>query len=142
MSTEANKAIARRLMEEVFNRGHFAVADAIVAADYLSHDPLPGEGPGRAGMVANIQAIRAAFPDVRFEAEHVLAEGDKVVVRWRAMGTHRGDFMGIPATGKTSVTTGMTLYRIAGGQIVESWNNWDALGMMQQLGALPQPAQA
>lgn len=141
MSTEANKALVNRLMEEVINQGNVNVADEIVAVDHFSHDPLPGEGPGRAGMAANILAIRAAFPDVRFEAEHTLAEGDKVVIRWRATGTHRGDFIGIPATGKTSVTTGMTMYRIVNGQIVESWNNWDALGMMQQLGVAPQPAQ-
>ncbi len=140
MSTESNKALVKRLMEEVFNRGNMAFADEIVAADYVSHDPLPGEGPGRAGMVANIQSIRAAYPDVRFEAEHVLAEGDRVVVCWRASGTQRGAFMGIPPTGRTTVTTGMTMYRIAGGQIVESWNNWDALGLLQQLGVLPQPA--
>ncbi|BCX03464.1 MAG: hypothetical protein KatS3mg053_1402 [Candidatus Roseilinea sp.] len=140
MSSELNKALVRRLMEEVFNGGNFKVADEIVAVDYHSHDPLPGEGPGRAGMAANIQAIRTAFPDVRFEAEQILAEGDRVVVRWRATGTHRSEFIGIPATGQTSVTTGMTMYRIANGQIVESWNNWDALGMMQQLGVLLQAA--
>lgn len=140
MTIQENKSLVRRLMEEVFNRGNFEVASEIVPADYHSHDPLPGEAPGRAGMAANIQAIRTAFPDVRFEAEQILAEGDRVVVRWRAMGTQRGAFVGIPATGKTSVTIGMTMYRVAGGQIVESWNNWDALGMLQQLGVLPQPA--
>lgn len=140
MTIQENEALVRRLMEEVFNQGNVAVADEIVAVDHFSHDPLPGEGPGRAGMAANIQAIRAAFPDVRFEAEQVVVEGDKVVVRWRASGTHRGAFMGIPATGRTVNIIGMAIHRIADGQIVESWNNWDALGLLQQLGALPQSA--
>lgn len=140
MSIQSNKAIMQRFWDELFTQGNVKVADEIIAADYLNHDPAPGEQPGRAGLAAFVAHLHAAFPDGRFEAEAYVVEGDKIATRWRASGTHRGEFMGIPATGRTVNITGMAIHRIAGGQIVESWNNWDTLGLLQQLGVLPQPA--
>lgn len=134
MSNQSNKSIMQRFWDEVFNQGNAMAADEIVGADYLNHDPAPGEQPGRAGLMAFVTYLRAGFPDVQFDVEEFVAEGDKVTTRWRSSGTHRGEFMGIPATGRTAHITGMAIHRIAGGKIVESWNRWDTLGLLQQLG--------
>lgn len=142
MSTEANKAIMRRFWDELFTQGNTEVADEIVGADYLNHDPAPGEQPGRAGLAAFVAHMHAGFPDGRFEVERFVVEGDTVVTRWRATGTHHGAFMGIPATGRAVNITGVAIHRIADGRIVESWGNWDMLGLLQQLGVLPQPQSA
>jgi steroid delta-isomerase-like uncharacterized protein len=140
MSTEANKAIMKRFWDELFTQGNTKVADEIVGPNYLNHDPAPGEQPGRAGLAAFVAQMHSAFPDGRFDVEQFVVEGDKVVTRWRATGTQRGEFMGIPATGKTVNITGIAIHRIADGLIVESWSHWDTMGLLQQLGALPQPA--
>jgi steroid delta-isomerase-like uncharacterized protein len=85
---------------------------------------------------------RAAFPDLKITVEDQIAEGDKVVTRWTAEGTHDGDLPGLPASGRSSTVTGIGIDRIEGGKIVEAWGNWDTLGMLQQLGAIPAPAAA
>jgi len=97
---------------------------------------------GPAGVKELIAGYRAAFPDIHVTIEDQIADGDLVVSRWSAKGTHQGELMGIPATGKHATVTGITIDRIADGLIVESWNNWDTLGLMQQLGAIPAPAMA
>jgi len=138
-----NKALARRLLEEAFNAGRLDVTEELVASDYVGHDPsLPEEVRGPAGVKELIAGYRAAFPDIRVTFEDQIAEGDLVVTRWRATGTHEGELMGIPATGKQATVTGITIDRIADDLIVESWHNWDTLGLMQQLGAIPAPAMA
>ncbi len=142
MSAE-NKALARRLVEEAFNAGRLDVTDELVASDYLGHDPsLPEEVRGPAGVKELIAGYRAAFPDIHVTIEDQIADGDLVVSRWSAKGTHQGELMGMPATGKQATVTGITIDRIADGRIVESWDNWDTLGLMQQLGAIPAPAMA
>lgn len=139
MSLEANKAIARRFLEEVVNKGNQAVADELVAVDFVDHNPLPGLPPGREGFKLSFVAFRGAFPDMNYAIEDVVAEGDRVVVRRRATGTHRGELMGIPPTGKHIVVAGVDIFRVKEGKLAELWLSWDQLGMMQQLGVVPLP---
>lgn len=133
MSIEENKAILRRLGEELINQAKLETADEFYSSDSIDHTPAPGQVAGPEGVKRDFARIRAAFPDWRQEIEDVIAEGDMVVVRWRSSGTHSGDFMGLPATGIHASWTGVGIFRLAGGKIVERWSNWDALGLMQQL---------
>jgi steroid delta-isomerase-like uncharacterized protein len=139
MSTEANKAIARRNFEEVWNEGKLAAVDEIIAANHVNRDPANPGVSGPEGFKQLVSMYRSAFPDTHFAIEAQIAEGDKVVTRWTARGTHQGELMGIPPTGKQLAVTGMTIDRIVGGKIAESWANWDTLGLMQQLGVVPMP---
>jgi len=142
MSAE-NKALARRLVEEAFNAGRLEVVDELVASDFVEHDPsLTEEVRGPAGVKELVAGYRAAFPDIRITIEDQIADGDYVVSRWSGTGTHQGELMGMPATGKQATVTGITIDRIVDGRIAESWDNWDTLGLMQQLGAIPAPAMA
>jgi len=144
MSAEENKRIVRRLFEEVMNRGNLALLDELVAPDYVDHDPAnpPDLPPGREGLKQLISGYRAAFPDMQMTIEEQVAEGDKVVTRWTTRGTHKGELMGIAPTGKQATVTGIFIDRVKNGKLVESWANWDTLGMLQQLGAVPEPARA
>ena len=139
MSTNANKAILNRFWEELFNGGNLSVADEIVAKEYLNHDLVPGETPGREGLKQFVQFLRSAFPDIHFTNQVTVAEDDKVVTRWQAAATHQGEFMGVPATGKSIQITGTAIHRVENGKVVEGWNNWDGLGMLMQLGVVPAP---
>jgi steroid delta-isomerase-like uncharacterized protein len=137
MSTEANKSILRRYFEEAWNRNQLDVLDDIVADNYVNHDPaVPGLPPGPDGLKAIMAGFRAAFPDLHFSIEDQIADGDKVATRWTMRGTHVGEFMGVPPSGKQIITTGMQIERVVDGQIVEHWRKSDDLGLMQQLGAL------
>jgi len=138
MSIEENKAIARRLTEEVVNKGNLAVLDEIVDANIVDHNPaIPDQAPGLEGAKQFFGMLRTAFPDWDSNIDVMIAEGDKVAVRFSGSGTHGGEFLGIPPTGKQATTTGIVIYRIAGGKIVDQWINTDVLGMMQQLGVAP-----
>jgi steroid delta-isomerase-like uncharacterized protein len=128
----------RRFFEEVYNRGNLAVADELAAPDFVSHD-AGNPTHDRDGVKQTVRAIRAAFPDVRFTADDVLEDGDTVVVRFTMRGTQRGDFMGIPATHKPIVVTGIDIVRFGAGRAVEHWHEWSGLGLLQQLGVLPAP---
>jgi len=144
MSTEENKGIVRRWYKEVFEKGNLAIVDEIFSADYLDHDPGPTgsgwpRGPQGAQQVATF--YRGAFPDIRYTIDQI-AEGDKVVTRWTAEGTHKGELMGIPPSGKHLTVTGISIERIAGGKIAETWVNFDLLGLLQQIGAIPAPGQS
>ena len=136
-SSESGRIIARRFTEDLWDRGEMAVADEIIAPDFFDHDPVPGQGPGLDGYKGMVGAFRAAFPDLRVKNEDVIAEGDKVVARWSARGTNSGALMNIPPTGKQVTLKGVDILRIEGGKIVERWGEFDALGMLQQLGVLP-----
>lgn len=141
--TEANKRISRRLVEDVFNNARYDVIDEVVATSYVIHDPsAPEDLRGPQGIRRLIETYRSGFPDVRVAIEEQLAEGDLVVSRWSARGTHRGTFLGIDATGKEASVTGITIDRIVNGKIEESWTIWDTLGLLQQLGAVAEMAQA
>jgi steroid delta-isomerase-like uncharacterized protein len=139
MSTETNKAIIRRYLDEIFNDGNLAVADEIIAPDYKSIGPgaLPGVPPGPEGSKMLVRTYRNAFPDIHFTVDEQIAEGDKVMTRWTAHGTHKGELAGIPPTGKSVTVTGMIEDLIVNGQIVERWDIFDQFGMLQQLGVIP-----
>lgn len=133
MST-VNKQILRRFFEELFNHGDLSVADEVVGANYVNHNAVPGEMPEREGLKAFVTYLRTAFPDIHFTIEDQIAAEDKVVTRFSVTGTQQGEFAGIPPTGKWVHVTGINIHRVCDGQIHEAWLNWDALGMMQQLG--------
>ena len=143
MSAEENKALARRFMDEVYNKGNVDFIDEVVASNLVVHDPTSPEGmsSGVASAKQFVEVYRKAFPDIQLTVEDLIAEGDKVVTRWTARGTHRGELMGIPASGNRVEVTGISIDRIEGGQFVESWSNYDALGTMQQIGAIPEPGE-
>jgi len=136
MSTEENKALMRRLYEEVWNQGNMATVDVLLAADSVLHDPAHlVRGPE--GFKAYVSAFRAAFPDLHATVEDQIAEGDRAAMRFSVIATHKGEFQGIPPTGKQITLSGINIQRIVDGKIVENWVNLDALGMLQQLGVLP-----
>jgi steroid delta-isomerase-like uncharacterized protein len=135
--SEQNKAIVRRLYEEIWDKGNLAVLDELHAVDAVDHNRPPGLPPGREGVKQFFRMYLAAFPDVRMVIEDQVAEGDRVVTRWTATGTHKGELMGIPPTGKQVRVSGIDINRLEGGKIIESWGSSDQLGMMQQLGVIP-----
>ncbi len=143
MRGEELKAIARREVDEIFTAGDLAVVDELYAADYIGHDPTrPEPIRGPAGVKEQVSGYRTAFPDLQLTADEIVAEGDLVVTRWTGRGTHTGELMGIAPTGKEVTVSGITIARLANGKIAEEWELMDALGMMVQLGAVPQPATA
>jgi steroid delta-isomerase-like uncharacterized protein len=140
MSAKENKAIARRADEELFDRGNLDVADELFALNFVYHDPASGEdwhGPESVKQYATM--LRAAFPDLHYTVEDQIAEGDKVVTRYTASGTHQSELMGIAPTGNWVEITGISITRIQDGKIEEIWENYDTLGMMQQLGVVTLP---
>ncbi len=137
--SERNKAIVRRLYEEVINQGSLGAADELLAPDARSH---AGPQPGPEGLKRHTSMLRAAFPDLHQSIEDVIAEGDKVVVRTTCTGTHVGDFMGAPPTGRTFVHEQIHILRLEGGRIAEHWAQVDNVGMMRQLGIMPTPEPA
>lgn len=135
MSVQETKNLINRLYEEIFNQGNIAVVDEIIAADYHSHEP---EGThGLAEFKQEVPAFRAAFPDLEFTLEEIVVSGDRVCHRWTARGTHEGELMGVPPTGREVTLTGTTIERIEDGKIAESWPMMDRMGLMQQLGVIP-----
>ena len=137
---EANKAIIRRY-RQAHEQNDMAALDEIVAADLITHSQLPNVPAGREGGKMVHQGAVAAFPDGKTTTDDLIAEGDKVVERFTFVGTHKGEFMGIPASGKQIRVTGMSIFRIANGKIVEHWGENDAMGLLMQLGVLPAPGQ-
>jgi steroid delta-isomerase-like uncharacterized protein len=138
MAAEENKVIARRWAEEVWSKGHFGLIEELVAPEYVAHDPAnPEEVRSPEGLRRYIEAFRSAFPNMQLSVEDQVAEGEKVLTRWTARGTHRGDFFDIAPSGKRLEMVGMSMDHFSGGRFVESWENYDALGMMQQIGAVP-----
>jgi steroid delta-isomerase-like uncharacterized protein len=140
-----NKAVSKRFFE-AWNSRELDAFDGIIAADAEDHDP---QNPfrdmrGPAGAKRLAEMFHSAYPDSRIDVDAQIAEGDLVVTCWTGKGTHDGELMGMPSTGKWVEVTGITIDRIADGKIVESWGCYDALGMMQQLGAVPaaQPTSA
>jgi steroid delta-isomerase-like uncharacterized protein len=138
--SEENKALARRFFR-MLELGDPGMADEIVAADYTNHD-APDPNIGSEGVKAGVTRFKKAFPDAQVQIVFQLAEGDKVVTRYTWSGTHQGEFVGIPATGKQVKWTATITFRIADGKIREAWYNMDAWGLMQQLGVVPTPGQS
>jgi steroid delta-isomerase-like uncharacterized protein len=137
-SAEANKALIRRY-REAHNQNNLDALDTIVAQDIVSHSSLPGLPDGLAGGKLAHAAFMESFPDTQTTTDQLIAEGDRVVERFTAHGTHTGPFMGAPATGKPFTVTGMSIFRIADGKIVEHWGENDGIGLMMQLGMLSMP---
>jgi steroid delta-isomerase-like uncharacterized protein len=137
MSTEENMTTNRRFYEEVINQQHLAVVDEVAGEEYVSHSFPPGLPPGREGLKAFISAFHAAFPDGHLSIDQMIAEGDTVATRLTFRGTHTGDFLGIPATGKHVVVPALDMARYAHGKVVEHWGGPDQMSLMQQLGVIP-----
>jgi steroid delta-isomerase-like uncharacterized protein len=135
--TEAeNKALIRRFYEEVWQRGNLGVADEVFADQYERHDFRTGEPtPGPEGQRQIAGEFRAAFPDLSWQIDFILADGEFVVGRWTASGTHLGAWAGVEATAKPMRFSGINVFRFSDGKVVEIWNHRDDLGLMQQLGA-------
>ena len=140
--SDENKAIARRLFDEVFNAHNLALCDELIDPNYLPHSLPPGFSRDRDGYKQYISEFFQAFPDVHITIEYMIAEGDFVAIRSTAHGTHQGEFMGIPPTGKEVTFGGVVTDRIVDSRIVEDWFDWDGLGLLQQLGVIPSSAQA
>ena len=140
MSIEQNKEVVRQMVEELFNRGNLSRADEFVAADFIENEELPpGIPSGREGLTQLLTAMHSAFPDFQATIKDIIAEGDKVALHQTFSGTHQGEFMGIPPTGKSVSYGVIDIIRLADGKFVEHWGQMDTMGMMQQLGAVPAP---
>lgn len=130
------KAALRRVPEEIFNQGNLDAVEELFTEDYVLHDPnFPGEVRGTEGFKAYVGAFRTGLPDIQITVEDQVAEGDKVVTRWRTSGTHDGELMGVPATGKRVETSGIIISRFEDDKIAEEWSVVDVLGLMTQIGA-------
>jgi len=122
---EKNKALVREFLGEAWGKGNMAAVDELMAADYVEH-PRPSNLPaGTEGLKHLIAAYRTAFPDLKVTLDDIFAEGEMVAFRWSVNGTHLGDWLGIAPTGNHVAATGITIFRIAGGQVVESWTSID-----------------
>jgi steroid delta-isomerase-like uncharacterized protein len=141
MTTEANRTAVRRYYEEVLNRGRVALLDELAVFDYDEHSPFPGQPNGLEGLKARVGAILAAFRPV-FTLQQVVFEDDTAVVYWTNSGIHQGEFMGIPATGRTVSISGIDIHRLRGGRLAEHWHVIEELQMLQQLGLVPAPEAA
>lgn len=140
MSTEANKALVRRYLEELWNNRDLSLADEIVNPTYVFHSQsVPEDLHGTEGVGHMVGMITGAFPDVEFTIEDLVAEGDTVAVRWSALSTHQGDYMGIAPTGKSVTVHLVAIHRVEDGKLAETWVAWDNLAVLRQIGAFPPP---
>lgn len=138
MSSEKHETLFRRFFEELWDQHHMEIIDELVAENHVDHTagspPLPA-GPEGVKQFASIYFT--AFPDIRSSVEEIFADGERVVVRWKAWGTHAGHLLSIAPTNKPVTITGITIAHFANGQIVEQWTNFDNLGLLQQVGVVP-----
>ena len=134
MTSEQNKSVYRRFIQEVFNEGRSDALDALVSPSYVLHDAPPGAPSGPQAVAEVARMFRSAFPDLTITIDELVAEGDKVCARATTRGTHRGTIFGIAATGRPVTMTGLTMVRIVDGRLVESWVKNDVAGLMRQLG--------
>jgi steroid delta-isomerase-like uncharacterized protein len=143
MTAQENKTLFRRYVEEGWAKGHVEVAEEVFAEGYVSHQPDGSEQErGPEDVKRFLRHYRDAFPDLEITVDDQIAEGDKVVTRWSSRGTHQGEFRGIAATSNEVRLTGIGIFRFSDGKVVESWDNFDQLGMLRQLGAIPSLDQA
>ena len=136
-----NEAVVRRLVDDVWNRGHVNVLDELLAPDYKDHDPVDPVKSVQ-GFKDVVNKYRNAFPDCRMDIDELISIGDRVVVRFRYSGTHRNALEGIAPTGRHVTGPGISIHRFREGKLIESFTNWDALGLMQQLGVVTLPGKA
>jgi steroid delta-isomerase-like uncharacterized protein len=140
MSTEENKAVVRRYLEE--GSRDESVFKQVTHSNVVAHFPgLPQPVRGLEGLLQLNRVYHTGFPDLNIKIEDMVAEGNKVVARYVIRATHQGDFQGIPPTGKQITVAGMSLFHLEGGKVAEEWDSFDAMGMMQQLGVIPAPGQ-
>ncbi len=142
MSTEQNIAASRRIIEEAWNKGDLTVIDQLCASDFVDHDQSThDETRGLEANKERVQAFRTAMPDLRVSIDDAFGSGDEIVTRWTARGTNDGELMGTPPTHRKVEITGMSIDRFdASGKLVETWDQWDYVGFMQQLGMAPELA--
>ncbi len=137
MPTQENENVVRGFYEAVFNKADAAAVKEWVAPDFVDHNPFPGQAPDREGLSRFVTLFHAPLPDLRVELEEVIAKDDKVAVRWTARSTHRGGFLGVPATGRGVMLAGMDIIRVANGKVAEHWGYQDQLGAIREIGVLP-----
>jgi steroid delta-isomerase-like uncharacterized protein len=140
MTLESNKAVVRRVLEDVWHAKNISLVDELFAPDFVNHDPDTPDATNREGYKAWATGLQSAVPDLRLTIDTLIAEGDQVAKRWTAAGTNTGALPGLGATGRKVTFTGITIYRIVDGKVAECWWNKDTLGLMQQLGAVPAQA--
>ena len=141
MSTETNRNTVRRYYEEVLNGRQLQLLDELAVSDYDEHSPFPGQPNGIDGLRARVGVITAAFAPV-FTVHRLVCEGDTVVAHWTNTGTHQGEFMGLPASGRTVTISGIDVHVLRDGRLSEHWHVIEELQMLQQLGVIPQPEAA
>ena len=139
--SEKQETIVRRSIEEVWNKGKLDIADQLFTNDFVNNDPV-NQARGLAAFKGVVTKYRSAFPDCRLDIDDIFSAGDKVVVRWRYSGTHKGKLEGIAPTGRPVNGTGITIHLLSGDRIREAYVNWDTLGLMQQLGVVTLPGKA
>jgi steroid delta-isomerase-like uncharacterized protein len=141
MTTTDNKRVVEEFISDLFTKGDLTAVDRYLDPNFINHDPpLPGSAAGGEGMRQASEVFRQAFPDWRSDVQQMIAEGDLVAEHFVAHGTHRGSVMGEPPTGQHVVLRGINIFRMAGDKIIERWGRLDDLGMLQQLGLVPEPA--
>jgi steroid delta-isomerase-like uncharacterized protein len=136
MSLQENREVVQRVVDMI-NEGKLAQVEDLYTSNFVNHDPGAPDVCDRATLMQLFAAWKTAFPDGRATIEDMIAEGDQVAKRWTYHGTHNGEFLGIPATGKEFAITAITIYRLSGGRVAECWWNYDSLSMLQQLGVVP-----
>jgi predicted ester cyclase len=135
-----NRRIGRRVLLEIWSAGKLEVVDELYAPDYVDHvarGPEPGVVRGPDGLKQAVTMFRSAFPDLSYTIEQEMAEGDCVMTRFSATGTHRGPFLSMEPSGRSVTYTGVDINRIVDGRVVESWVYYDALGLLEQVGLVP-----
>lgn len=140
--SESNKQVIQTFIEDVLNQGRFERANDLVKEDFVELDPLPGQVQGREGLKAILHMLRSAFPDMHWIVKEMVAEGEKVVTRFVWTGTHRGAFLGVPATGRSVEVKGVVIDRLENARMADSRILMDTMGLMQQLGVIPAPPAA
>jgi steroid delta-isomerase-like uncharacterized protein len=138
--SETNRSLVQQFFEEVCNRRNLALAERLFSADHAYHDPSsPGIAPGPQGIHDLVSTYQNAFPDVHWNVDEMLVAGDTVVTRWTGTGTDTAGLPGLAPTGRSVVVKGIWIHRCFGGRFVESWNVWDNMGMLKQLGLVSEP---
>ena len=137
MSMEQNVAVVKRFIDEMCNGRKLNLASEFYSSTHAFHDPSAPAGPGPEGVKSVIATYQQAFDGATWTIRDIIPAGEHVVLRWTGSGTHTGELQGIPPTGKQVAVDGIWLFKFSGGKIVESWNHWDSLGLMQQLGVVP-----
>lgn len=135
--SEQNKALVRRVIEEIVNQGNLEMVNQLISAEYSYFEPTVGSMRGREGYKGIVMTYRSAFPDMKLIIDEQIAEGDVVVTRWRAEGTHRGELMGIAPTGKRVSVQGVVISQVKNGQLTDDFESYDVHGMLRQLGVVP-----